>query len=171
MNPTIEELRVPKALREKVERIFAVTDACCVEHLANDYAPLCRKLVGKLARKRPSPLARGDLRIWAAGVICAVGTVNFLTDPSESPHLTHAQLADLLGVSQRTMEHKSRLIRDLLDIGHFDIELCRPSLLARHPTAWLISIDGLIVDARTMPAEIQQEARRLGLIPDLSPTE
>ncbi len=37
-----------------------------------------RKLVVKLARKRPSPLARGDLRIWAGAAIYAVGTVNFL---------------------------------------------------------------------------------------------
>ncbi len=31
-----------------------------------EYAELIRKLIAKLARKRPSPLVRGDLRIWAA---------------------------------------------------------------------------------------------------------
>ncbi len=33
--------------------------------------------------------------------------------------------------------------------------------------AWMISVDGFIVDARTMSPEIQTEARRRGLIPDL----
>ena len=31
----------------------------------------------------------------------------------------------------------------------------------------MISVDGFIVDARTLPPEIQAEARRRGLIPDL----
>jgi hypothetical protein len=34
--------------------------------------------------------------------------------------------------------------------------------------AWMISVDGFVVDARTMPPEVQAEARRRGLIPDLS---
>jgi hypothetical protein len=31
--------------------------------------------------------------------------------------------------------------------------------------AWLISVNGFIVDARTMPPEVQAEAYRKGLIP------
>jgi hypothetical protein len=46
-------------------------------------------------------------------------------------------------------------------------DLCRRELLERHPMAWMISVDGFIVDARTMSPEIQTEARRRGLIPDL----
>ncbi len=43
-----------------------MTDAVCLEHLDIEYADLCRRVVGKLGRKRPSPLLRGDLRIWAS---------------------------------------------------------------------------------------------------------
>jgi hypothetical protein len=32
---------------------------------------------------------------------------------------------------------------------------------------WLVQVDGIIVDARWLPAELQEEARRRGLIPDL----
>jgi hypothetical protein len=39
--------------------------------------------------------------------------------------------------------------------------------LALNPMAWMISVDGFIVDARTMPPDVQAEARRRGLIPDL----
>jgi hypothetical protein len=43
----------------------------------------------------------------------------------------------------------------------------RPSQLGDNPLAWFIDLDGLCVDARTAPREIQQEAIRLGLIPFL----
>ena len=33
--------------------------------------------------------------------------------------------------------------------------------------AWIVEVDGLLVDARMLPPELQDEARRLGLIPDL----
>jgi len=59
-------MRVPKALRPRFDEICALTDRFCAERLDAEYAELCRKLVAKLARKRPSPLERGDPRIWAA---------------------------------------------------------------------------------------------------------
>ncbi len=62
-------LRVPESLRHDVEQIFKLTDPFCTEHLDAEYGELVRKLVAKLARKRPSPLVRGDLRIWAAAAI------------------------------------------------------------------------------------------------------
>jgi hypothetical protein len=40
-------------------------------------------------------------------------------------------------------------------------------LLEHHPYAWLIEIDGLIVDARALPEHLQAAARQRGLIPDL----
>jgi hypothetical protein len=46
-----------------------------------------------------------------------------------------------------------------------DHEWCLPSRLADHPTAWMISIDGFILDARTAPYEIQVAAYEAGVIP------
>ena len=159
--------RIPESLRARAEEIFRLTDPFCVEHLDTEYGELCRRLVGKLARKRPSPLARGDLRIWAGGVIHTVGTVNFLFDRTQRPHLTADQLSGLTGIPKNTLANKARTIRDVLRIGPLDTGLCRREILERHPMAWLISVNGFIVDARTMPPEIQAEARRKGLIPDL----
>lgn len=48
-----------------------------------------------------------------------------------------------------------------------DPEFCRTELLADHPFAWLVEVNGLIVDARMLPIEIQPQAQRLGLIPNL----
>jgi len=73
-------LRIPAPLRHHAEQLFKFTDPFCGEHLDAEYAELIRKLITKLARKRPSPLVHGDLRIWAAAAIYAVG---FSTMPAQ----------------------------------------------------------------------------------------
>ena len=160
-------LRIPESLRHDVEQIFKLTDPFCGEHLDAEYTELVRKLIAKLARKRPSPLARGDLRIWAAAAIYAVGSVNFLFDRTQRPHLTGDDLSALTGVPKSTLANKAKVIRDVLRIGQLEPEFCRRALLESNPMAWMISVDGFIVDARTMPLEVQEEARRRGLIPAL----
>ena len=64
--------RVPVALWPAVGAIVAITDSFCEERLDGEFGELCRRLIGCLARKRPSPLERGDARIWAAGTIYVV---------------------------------------------------------------------------------------------------
>lgn len=168
MTGTCAELRIPKAARHEAEQVIALTDGFCSEHLDEEYAELCRRLVAKLARKRPSPLARGELRIWAASAVYTVGQMNFLFDRAQVPHLTADQLSHLTGVPKSTMANKAKLIRDQLRLHTFDVEFCRRDLLERHPTAWLVQIDGFIVDARGLPPHVQAEARSRGLIPDLA---
>ena len=160
-------LRVPADLRPVAGEIVAITDRSCAACLDAEYAELCRRLVARLARKRPSPLVRGDTRIWAAGTIYAVGQINFLFDASELPHLSADQLAAHLGVVKTSMANKAALIRKKLDLGMYEPDLTRRSMLEQHPLAWLVQVNGFLVDARTLPAEIQDEARRRGLIPDL----
>ena len=92
----MNQVEVPRAVRSYADQVVAVTDAVCREHLDEEYADLCRALVGKLGRKRPSPLTRGDLRIWAAGVVYAVGQLNFVSDPEQTPHATADQLSEWL---------------------------------------------------------------------------
>lgn len=162
------ELKVPVGLRDRVREILAITDDACVAHLDGEYAQLCRVLVGRLARKRPSPLVRGDARIWAAGATYAVGQVNFLFDRSQQPHLSGDQLAERLGVVKTTMANKAALINKTLSLGVFEPELTRASMLEQHPLAWLVEVNGFLVDARALPSELQDEARQRGLIPDLA---
>ena len=162
-----EDLLIPVVLRDRAQQIFDVTDAACQEHLDDEYGRLVRRLVARLARKRPSPLMRGDARIWAAGAIYAIGQVNYLFDRTQAPHMTAEQLAEALGVVNTTMANKAGVINRTLDIGIFEPELTRVAMLEQHPMAWLVEVDGFILDARTLPAEVQDEARRRGLIPDI----
>jgi hypothetical protein len=65
------------------------------------------------------------------------------------------------------MASKTGLINRTLDIGIFEPDLSRVVMIEQHPTAWLVEVDGFILDARTLPPELQDEARRRRLIPDL----
>jgi Domain of unknown function (DUF6398) len=156
---------VPVVVRPVVEEITAITDEFCAEHLDQEYAQLCRRLTAKLARKRPSPLVRGDRRIWAAGIVYTIGRVNFLADPSQRPHLRTDELARLLGIKQQTMANKGRLIMDTLRVSLMDPEWSRQDMIEKNPLVWLVEVNGLPVDVRMMPEEIQIEAWRRGLIP------
>jgi len=156
---------VPVAVRPVFDEITTIVGGLCTEHLDEEYAQLCRRLTGKLARQRPSPLLRGDRRIWAAGIVYAIGRVNFLSDPDADPHLRSDELARLLGVKQRSMASKGRLIMDTLRISQLDPDWSRRDLIEKNPLVWLVEVNGLVVDARRLPEQIQVEACRHGLIP------
>jgi hypothetical protein len=152
-------------MRPTFEAIVGLTDTVCKEHLNEEYAQLCRQLAAALARKRPSPLAKGRPETWACGIAYTIGSVNFLFDKTQTPYMRAEQLCGLFGVSKSTGAAKACAIRDLFQMIPFDPRWCLPSKLADNPLAWLIEVDGLIVDARHAPRAIQEEAFRLGLIP------
>jgi hypothetical protein len=58
----------------------------------------------------------------------------------------------------------------LLKIGLMDVHWTLPSRIDDNPMAWLVSVNGFIVDARSLPRPLQEEAYRKGLIPYL-PTD
>ncbi len=159
--------RIPKEMQPIFESIIGITDDFCRAHLNQEYADLCRKLTAALCRKRPSPLTSGAIEIWASSILYAVGKVNFLFDKTQTPHLRAEELCSLLGVSKSTVSAKAKRIFDLLDIVLLDPKWCLPSKLADNPLAWMISVNGFMVDARHVPREIQEEAFRRGFIPYL----
>ncbi len=159
------EHSVPRKMREKYEAITGITDEFCHEHLNEEYAELSRKMAAVLSRKRPSPLESGQTRSWAAGIVYALGRVNFLSDASREPYMTTSELCEKISVSQSTASNKSREIWKRLDLMQLHPDWCLPSMLEDNPLAWMIEVNGLPVDARMMPREIQEEAYRLGLIP------
>ncbi|MGH2984620.1 MAG: hypothetical protein ACRDK5_10285 [Solirubrobacterales bacterium] len=71
-----------------------------------------------------------------------------------------------LGVPKSTMAGKSRRIRDELGLDSLDLDLCRRELVESHPLAWLVEMNGMLVDARMLPVGVQREAHERGLIPE-----
>ena len=158
---------IPVKLRPTFEKIVAMTDAVCREHLNEEYAELCRELTAALCRKRPSPVERGKLDTWACGILYTIGSCNFLFDKGQTPHLTTDELCALFGVAKSTASGKATQIRKMFGIWQLDPRWCLPSRLEDNPLAWMIQVDGFIVDVRYQPREIQEAAFRRGLIPYL----
>lgn len=137
------------------DNIVTLTDAFCREHLNEEYAQLSHQATAVLCRKRPSPLEQGYPNAWACGIIYALGFVNFLFDKSQTPHMSAADLCERFGVSKSTGSAKSRAVREALHMTQLDPHWCLPSKMEDNPLAWMITVDGLIVDARQMPLKIQ----------------
>ncbi len=87
--------KVPEKMRGIYDEIIALTDMVCVGHLSQEYADLSRRMAAALSRKRPSPLASGRPKTWAAGIVYALGQVNFLFDKSQNPHVPARDLCTL----------------------------------------------------------------------------
>jgi tetratricopeptide (TPR) repeat protein len=165
--PKPDRETVPKQMRAHFDALAEIIDRVCLEHLNEEYAQVCRRLAAALCRKRPSPVTRGRLQGWACGIVYTIGSVNFLFDRSQTPHLSAKDLCALFGVSLSTGSARATEIRKLFRMGFWDTEWCLPSKLDDNPLAWMISVNGLPIDARYAPPEIQQEALRKGLIPYL----
>jgi hypothetical protein len=159
--------KVPNKLQPRYEEITAVIDAVCQEYLNDEYADMSRKMAAALARKRPSPLQSGRANTWACGIVYTIGFVNFLFDKSFPPYIGAEDLCAAFGVAKSTGYNTSKKIRDLFDLIQFDPRWTLPSLVDQNPFAWMISVDGLMIDARYAPSYIQEEAFRKGLIPYL----
>jgi len=155
---------VPDTYAARCTELVALTDAFCNAHLDSEYRELCREMAVEICQKA-SPGLKGRSTSWAAGIVCALGWVNFLTDPSQTPHLTSAQLAQGFGVSVATMQAKARLIRKELDLMQLDPDWCLPSKLGDNPLVWMLEVNGLLVDIRMAPREAQVVAYEKGLIP------
>jgi hypothetical protein len=165
MAPITKSERVPKPMQEKFDAIVALTDAFCRAHLDEEYAHLARQATAALCRKRPSPLATGNLKTWACGIVYALGAANFLFDKSQQPTMRATDLCAEFGVSQSTGSAKAKVVRDALGMGQMDPQWYRPSKMGDNPLVWMIMLDGFVVDVRRMSRAVQEIAYEKGLIP------
>ncbi|WP_019415368.1 DUF6398 domain-containing protein [Paenisporosarcina sp. TG20] len=163
-----KSLTVPKEMQDKYNEITEIIRGFCKENLNEEYQLLGFQLCAALCRKRPSPIVKGKANVWACGIVHAIGTVNFLFDPAQSPTMKVNELYSKFGVSGSTGSAKSKLIRDMMKIGIFDPTWTLLSKMENNEMVWMITVNGFIIDARNAPREIQEEAYRKGLIPYIS---
>jgi hypothetical protein len=161
-----KSISVPKAQREIYERLTALTDAFCVEHLNEGYAELVRRAVAALCRKRPNPLHSDRPGTWACGVLYALGQINFLFDKDSDPHMRAVELCGHFDISASTGKSKSKQVSEALKIKSFDFRWALPDVIERTGSLfWMMGYNGYLVDAREMPRDVQEIAYERGLIP------
>ena len=158
-------MSVPKNMQEKYDVIAGLIEPFCDDYLNEEYKALCLHALEKLCRKRPSPLLSGRPLTWAGGILHAVGHTNFLFDKSQNPHMKPSALAEKIGLSQNTLSGKSREIRKMLKMSYFSPEWSLPSKMDANPLIWMVTVNGLPMDARYLPVELQGICYEKGLIP------
>ena len=70
-----------------------------------------------------------------------------------------------LGISPSTASAKLAAIRKMLRIYQLDPNWTLPSHLENNPLVWMVEVNGLPVDIRMAPREMQAVAFNKGLIP------
>jgi len=159
------KMKIPKEMQETYEIISKILVDYSAEYLNKEYEELCLHALEKLCRKRPSPLKSGRSNTWAAGIVYAIGSNNFIFDKSQPVHMAAKELVEPFGVAVSTASSKAAMIRKMLKIDYFNAEWCLPSEIADNAMLWMVSIDGLPYDARMLPVEAQEVCYEKGLIP------
>ena len=157
--------KVPNAINDKFISITGLVKSFCNKYLNEEYAELSVKLTTKVARKRPSPLISGKENSWAAGIIHAIGSTNFVFDKSQKPYIQFHDIEKYFNLSSSTITAKSKSIRDMCKIYQLDPEWMLQSRVDANPLVWLVKVNDFIIDIRNAPLEIQIEAFNAGVIP------
>ncbi|WP_020617030.1 DUF6398 domain-containing protein [Paenibacillus daejeonensis] len=139
-------MKDPKML-EKKEQLLQLVKGFCEKYLDEDYEQLACKMVEKLGRKRTVPFMRGKLEIWAAGIIHAIGTVNFLFDKNSEPYVSVHDICEYFATAQSTTSQKSNTLREMFKMSYFDGEFATKSTQQSNPLNNMVSINGLIIPA------------------------
>jgi hypothetical protein len=155
---------VPTAYAARFTGLVGLTDAFCDAHLNAEYKDLCREMAVVVCQK-DSPVLNGKTEGWAAGIVYALGRVNFLDDPSQTPHMKSKDIAEGFRVSMATMQAKAKVIREGLDLVPFHPDWCLPSKMDDNPLVWMLEVNGFLMDIRMAPREAQVAAYERGLIP------
>jgi len=146
-----------EAIKEKTKQLIEMTGGFCDECLDEGYKELCEKLIRKMSRKRNVPFMNGKMDIWAASIIYALGSINFLFDKSFEPYATADDICGYFGTKKSTTSQKSKLIRDMFKMSHFDDEFSTKKMHEESPFNNLVSIDGMIVPKDMLPPEIREQ--------------
>ena len=132
------------AIENRKNQIISLIREFCSERLDDDYFELSVRLVDKLGRKRNVPFMSGKIEIWAAAVIHALGSINFLFDKSFQPYVTVEEINDFFGTNKSSSTGKSKVIRDLLNLAYFDAEFSTSRSKENNPFDRMMMVNGFI---------------------------
>ncbi len=148
-------------LKAQKEKILELVRAFCKAKLDEEYCRLAEKMTEKLARKRPSPLLRGKPEIWAAGIIHALGTVNFLFDKDFEPYVSLDEINEFFGTKKSSSGNKARLIREMFKLDAWENEeFLTQQMKEANPLKDMVMINGFLVPISMLPEEIQDIVRQ-----------
>lgn len=135
--------------KEKIETIsqelISLTGEFCDAYLDDEYKQLSEKLILKMKRKRQVPFLLGRVNTWAAGVIYALGQINFLFDRDSEPHVAPGDIAEYFGIAPSTAGQKAKKIRDMFKLSYWSPEFSTQAMQHHNPFKRMVMSDGFIL--------------------------
>ncbi len=132
-------------VNEKKAQLLQLTTDFSQQYLNKEYEAVIVKLIDKMARKRDVPFVTGKIEIWAAAVIHALGTINFLFDKASQPYVSVNDICEFFNTKQSTTSQKSKKIRDMFNMAYFDSEFSTKTVDQNSPFNQLTMVDGFII--------------------------
>jgi len=147
-------------IKKREKKLLELTGTFCSMKLDDDYLQLCEKLIKKLGRKRDVPFQRGKIEIWAAAVVYAIGSINFLFDKSFEPYMTAGQISEYFGTKNSTVSNKARQINDMFDMQYYSPEFSTQEMKKNNPLNNMVMVDGFIVPLNSIPEDLQELVKK-----------
>ena len=94
-----------------------------------------------------------------------VGPTQFPVGQGDPTLHAPAEVCAAFGVGQSPASAKARVISDALHTNRMDPTWMLRSFVDRNPLVWMAEVNGLLVDLRDMPHEVQVIAYEKGMIP------
>jgi len=88
----------------------------------------------------------------------------FLSDKASQPYMTMAEVSAGFGVGESTASAKARAISGALHTNRMDPTWMLKSIVGQNPFVWMAEVNGMLVDIREMPREVQVIAYEKGMI-------
>ncbi len=101
------------------------------------------------------PFKSGKIEIWAAAIIHAIGSINFLFDKSFEPYLTAEQISEYFGTKKATVSNKARQIKDMFKMGYYDPDFSTQHMTEGNPYDEMVMVNGFIVPLSSIPEDLQ----------------
>ena len=143
-------------IEEKMDKLIEMTTGFCETYLDTDYKQLCEKLIQKMSRKRNIPFLSGRVEIWAAAIVYAIGSINFLFDKSFKPYATAEDICRYFGTTKSSTLQKAKVIRDMFGLNYWDKEFSTTHMKETNPFSNMVMVNGLIVPKKFLSPEIQE---------------
>ncbi len=147
-------------IKKKEKQLLELTGSFCAKKLDNEYYQLCEKLILKLGRKRDVPFKSGKVEIWAASIIHAIGSINFLFDKSFEPYSTAEEISEFFGVKKTTISNKARKIKDMFKMDYYDSKFSTQNMIENNPFNDMVMVNELIVPLSSIPEDLQEMVRK-----------
>jgi tetratricopeptide (TPR) repeat protein len=107
---------ITEDVSDRAAELQKMVETFCKKHLNDEYNDLCTKLVKAMAQRDDISFAKGKLEIWAAAVVCAIGSYNFLYDKTFKPYMQQKDILKAFGVSTGSVSTKVSELREAFDL-------------------------------------------------------